>query len=153
MTTLLKRKYVFLYFDESFIAEDITVEEFILLLEDYENWIKKILEKHNEMMPLLNARQLNEFLRIITENDTLLPAKKTKNKDSDILKDFHVVEGIMMRNLKQPLSEMRQWKLSYFFKLYTDLDVIIDPSKYNDKKNASIPDKAKFKKEFNHLYK
>lgn len=166
MINFIRIRHKFLYNGRFFYCWDLTVEDFILLNIDLEEWIKKILLEFNKNLPELNWRQINEFLNIllgvekkekniidkITETEKKFK-KKEEKKENDILEDFHIIEWIIMRNLKQPLSEIRKWNYLYFMEIYKDLNYIINPEQYDPKRKSQSPDKKKFKKELWEYFK
>lgn len=171
MTNLIRQKHKFLYHGQAFDCFDLSLEDFLLINIDQEAWYKKILSECNDELPKLNARQQQEFLRILfgweedkpkvidqltdTQkkiNDFKKKQKKIEEEKEDMLHDFHIIEGQMMHFLNQPLSELRSWPYRYFMDVYKDLAYCTGAKEYDKNRNSTKPDKAGFKKEFGSQY-
>ncbi len=177
MTNLIRQKHKFLYHGQEFYCHDISLEDYLLIMIDYEAWYHKILSECNEELPRLNPRQVEELTRILlggkekkkdivaelTETQKKINAhkaknnpkeeKKTQDKLDDMLEDWHIIEGQMMHYMRQPLSEMRKWPYKYFMKIYNDMWYCTGAKEYKPNRNSDKPDKAGIKKEFGTMYK
>jgi len=174
MTNLIRIKHTFLYSGKKFFCGDLTVEDFILINTDNEAWTKKILSEFNDKIPDLNGRQIEEFFKILfweVKNKKTLSQKltdtqkkineykkkkeekkRTPRKKNDPLDDFHIIEGMVMHFMSQPLSEIRKWNYLYFMKIFKDIGVCTGREPYDKKRESQAPDKRWFKQAFWHAY-
>lgn len=175
--TLIRIKHTFFYHWEKFYCADLSLEDYLLINIDLEQWLEKILTEFNEKAPQLNPRQSREFMRImlwqenkeknedlmdkLTETQKkILMFKKSKKTDQekvekqidDMLRDFHIIEWQVMHYLHQQLSEVRKWPYQYFMRQYKDLPYTTGQKEYEKNRNSTDPDKKWFKKEFWDVY-
>lgn len=125
------------------VIKEITVEQYLLLLEDYEDGIKNIFWK---MAEFITEKQFNEILSDLMGVNTTLDIIPKKKKDSEkerkkILENFHINEGFIMFHLHQQRSEVRGWTIEYFNKVMEDLPVILGHEKLEDWRSRNTPDK------------
>ncbi len=148
---MIRRKRQYKAFWKFFYCGDLVVEDYILIMQDPVEGFEKILKEFNEKVPEVNNEKLNDlFFRLCRPNTREKKKKKQKtkkkeDKEADPLKDFHILEAMVMKALWQQLSEIRGRTLEYFFLLLDDMDVILWSKSLKDKREASKPDKKKMK--------
>lgn len=174
MTNLIRQKHRFLYHGLEFYAKDLTLEQFLMINLDPDEWYKQIMLECNDTLPSLNDRQKKEFVRILmwwkqedtpnlidqlTETEKKIKAQKEKKKREkveqeidDFLRDWHIIEWQMMHVFHQSLAEMRSWPYKYFMELYKDMGICTGAKEYDKDRNSTEPDKKAIKKEFGDLY-
>ena len=147
----------FTFFWKSFFCKDLIVKDYILILEDFEKWIEKILKESNKEFPNLNERQKENFYKIIfwadqkdIKSKEKIEEKKTKEKMENALENFLFLEWTAMHFFHLSLKEIREMPYIYFINLIKQIWPILWENK--DDKNEK-PDKKSFKKEFWNLYK
>lgn len=144
---MIREKHKFIYHNKVFYCSDLTWWDYILILQNQKQWLRKILLEHNKKMPLLNERQVNEFLKILLQID-----KEDKGTSKIDFEELRFIEGQMMINLKQSLNELRSWTMSYFMGQYKDIPYLTWAKEYSKDRHSKQPDKKTFKQEFNNLY-
>lgn len=173
MTNLIRQKHKFLYHGQAFDCFDLSLEDFLLINVDQLAGYTKVLLECNDELPKLNARQQQEFLRILLGWEQETPKvidqltetqkkindfkkkkdpKKDKEEVEDMLQDFHIIEWQMMHFLHQPLHVLRSWPYRYFMDVYKDLAYCTGAKEYDKNRNSQKPDKKGFKQEFGGMY-
>lgn len=144
----------FTFFWKSFFCKDLLVKDYILILEDFEKWIEKILKESNKESINLNERQKKNFYKIIfwIEKEDKEKEKEDKEKEKiDPLETFLCLEWSAMHFFNLSLKEIREMPYVYFVNLIKQAPYILGEKKMEDKNQT--PDKKSFKKEFWNLYK
>jgi hypothetical protein len=104
-----RRVHTFKYHKKEFLCGDISVGQYMELLEDGSKVIDDLLLEFNEEKPALNSRQMSRMMRILfngedieVSDDIIERVKKPeieKAKDEEEKKehDFHILIGKFMR--------------------------------------------------------
>lgn len=151
---MIRRIHTFIYLNKSFKAWDITVWDYLLLLEDFSIAREKILTEFNKKIPLLTNKQERTFWNILLDNTSSnnkilnnnIPKKITEilKENNKIIEDFHIHIGRFMTNLHQQYSEILSMPLYLFRKLINDSKIIMWLEKYDPDRNLKEPNIKEF---------
>lgn len=152
---MIRRIHTFIYLNKSFKAWDITIWDYLLLLEDFPFARKKIFLEFNKKIPKLTNKQEKKFWSILLDswisNNRIFKNNIPKNiteifkENSQIIEDFHIHIGRFMTQLHQQYSEIISMPLYLFRKLINDSKIIMWLEKYDPNRNSSKPDIKEFK--------
>jgi len=154
---MTRKKLEFLYSLKKFICRELTVWEYLFLLENYEEAITKILENCEPKNPELNSRQFANFFQIILWNKIQKTLKEIFSKQekqkadlSEILESVKIFIWYFMCHLHQNYSEIMGMPLSDFDFYCKNLNKIL----WTEKEEAQEQelDKTSFKQEFSNFY-
>lgn len=137
----------FRYKNKLFQAGELTVGDYLIFLEDFDYFVEKILSDFNEKPPVLGKEYLWVFLNIIfwVKEDADIFRKNKKDNS----KDFHIMIAMLMRDpISQPFGDICMMPMRIFNKFLEDYEIIIDPSKYDPKRNDTEVDRSGIKKQF-----
>lgn len=142
MKDLIRKKHKFLYWNKHFYAWTLTVWDYISFLESETETLEKILLEYNDSIPLLNKRQLHNFIEILMNGDTTINIEKLwlkkinkKVEVKKILNDLMEIEVSLSSNFHISPSEIHGWTLHYYNQYLTKLNKINKKSQKSDKNN------------------
>lgn len=136
----------FKYKNKFFKCGELTVGDYMLSIEDFEQFLEKILLEFNDKIPKLDERYTLALLDILFDRKQDAPMEPERTQTNQ--QDFHIIVGIFMRQFHQGFGDVCQMPLRVMNKMLDDMECIMDPSKYDPERHNPTPDRKKIKETF-----
>lgn len=133
---MIRRKHIFQYYRKTFMAWDLTLEDYIYYLLEPEAAMRKILLEFNKKIPGMNVRQMTKFIEILfhaeekTNKNRREPWEKKEVNLKLLAEDTFISAETVAKILEQPISEILHMTLEAYSITCRRLWEIIDPSKF-----------------------
>lgn len=133
---MLRRTFTIKHRNRLYKIADLTVEQYFLLAENPEEWVKSVFLEFNKDLPSgLQQAQIDALF------DNLFDFQDKKSKGWDAGdQDRDVVIGHFMTVYKQQYSEILKMPMRFFLRLYKVVEYVTGAKEYQNNRNQK-PDK------------